>query len=385
MNDKITKIFIAPHNDDEALYGAFTIMTENPLVVVVSDSHIQQEQYPHITPELRRQESTNAMKMLKAEVRFMGVPDNGITDDMLLGQFEKIKKQYPNLKIVYAPMIERGNILHDMCGRIAGKVFDNVLHYSTYTKERPRAKGDIPVHGDPEALALKLKALQCYKSQINKTEDKIYFDEAMKHPEFFNSSAHKDIILDLKEQALKNLVDFKDVMDKLGVPFCLMDGTLLGAYRDRDFIRNDYDDSDVGIPESFQDWANEIYKYCKDAGFEGHKRFDHEGKFEGGSVERNGSHMDFFIIHKKGNDAYNLGRNFLPENKKSYMAYVYPRECFDKRQRMIFKGMSFLIPYNPEKFLTARYGDWKKPLTRLEGFDWLSQQQNPALKGNYEI
>ncbi len=385
MNKAVTKIFLAPHNDDETLFGAFTIMTENPLVIIVSDSQIQAKQYPHITAKIRRDESAAAMKILGSDVKFLGLPDDSITDDRLLKRFEDIKKEYPNIKIVYAPMTERGNILHDMCGRLAEKIFDNVLHYSTYTKTRAYPAGDIAIRIDSEAHKLKYEALKCYKTQINKPEDKIYFDEATKKSECFNSSMCKDIILSLKDQALKNLVDFKAVMDSLSVRFCLMDGTLLGAYRDRDFIPGDYDDSDVGIPEKYAHFANEIYKLCKEAGFESHKRFDYKGNFEGGSVSRNGNHVDFFIIHKKDKDAYNLGRNFLETQLHSYMAYVYPRECFDKMDTIIFKGMRFLCPSQTEKFLTARYGNWRVPLTREKGFDWLDQKQNPALKGNYEI
>ena len=118
------------------------------------------------------------MDYLNTEVKFLGLPDDTITDDILLTQFEKIKKDYHNLKIVYAPMIERGNVLHDMCGRIAAKVFNNVLHYSTYTKDRPYPKGDIIVKTNSENTKQKYKTLGFYRTQKDKPEDKIYFDES---------------------------------------------------------------------------------------------------------------------------------------------------------------------------------------------------------------
>ena len=33
------KILLAPHNDDEALFAAYTIMREHPLVIVVTDGY----------------------------------------------------------------------------------------------------------------------------------------------------------------------------------------------------------------------------------------------------------------------------------------------------------------------------------------------------------
>lgn len=385
MIESIKKIFIAPHNDDEALFGCYTIMREKPLVVIVSDSYIQQEHYAHITPWLRRIESQKAMQSIGINAQFLGIPDNAVNDDIIRAQFKKLKAENPDLKIVFAPLVERGNILHDICGRIANEVFDNVLHYSTYTKTQPHPIGDIIVNGTQDELDEKAKILKYYQTQINKKEDKIYFEYALKTPEFFSSCYIPNRPTSLKEQALKNLVDFKAIMKQLSVPFYLMDGALLGAYRDCDLIRNDYDDIDVGIPEEYEHWANEIYKWCQNNGFTSGKRFEHDGKFEGGSVSRNGNHIDFFIIHKKDDDAFNLARNFLPNNQLPYMAYVYPRECFDIPNKITFKGMEFYAPLDIEKFLTARYGQWRTPLIREEGFDWLNQEQNPALRINYKI
>jgi len=189
----------------------------------------------------------------------------------------------------------------------------------------------------------------------------------------------------LKQQAKKNLTDFKQAMDDLKIPFCLMDGTLLGAYRDNDFIKNDYDDIDIGILEEHRDKAPQIFAHLQTKGFRKFKEFKHEGKFRGGSIIRQGGHIDFFVVHIKGKEAYNLGKNPWPDNPKPYRAYVYPSHCFKKFDHLVFKGMTFNIPTKAEDFLKARYGDWKTPLRRGEGFSWLDQKQNPALRKNYEI
>ena len=58
------KLFLSPHPDDETLFGAFTLMREKPLVVIITDSYIQQNRGENITPQQRFQESVNAMKIL---------------------------------------------------------------------------------------------------------------------------------------------------------------------------------------------------------------------------------------------------------------------------------------------------------------------------------
>jgi hypothetical protein len=35
------KVFLSPHHDDETLFGAFTLLRERPLVVIVTDSYVQ--------------------------------------------------------------------------------------------------------------------------------------------------------------------------------------------------------------------------------------------------------------------------------------------------------------------------------------------------------
>ena len=49
-----------------------------------------------------------------------------------------------------------------------------------------------------------------------------------------------------KENALKTLLDLKDVLDSLNIKFWLSDGTLLGFHRESDFISH-YHDIDIGI------------------------------------------------------------------------------------------------------------------------------------------
>ena len=53
------KLLLSPHNDDECLFAAYTLMREKPLVVIITDSdaHLVEG----ITAHQRREESRRAV------------------------------------------------------------------------------------------------------------------------------------------------------------------------------------------------------------------------------------------------------------------------------------------------------------------------------------
>ena len=189
----------------------------------------------------------------------------------------------------------------------------------------------------------------------------------------------------LKEQVIKNLVDFHGIMEKLKINFFLMDGTLLGLYRDGGLIEGDYDDIDVGIFEEDEPRMRDIIPAMEEAGFFNNKSFRLKGMIEGLSFKRWVNHIDIFLVHRKGNEAFNLARNCCKIGSLDYMAYIYPAECFEKLGEIFFEGMMFKIPCKTDRFLAARYNEnWRTPHMRTEGFDMCNVKQNKALRGNYE-
>lgn len=150
------KLFLAPHSDDETLFGAFTVLRERPLVAIV----MQME------PE-RRRESQRAMGILGAEVEFLDYRDH---PTMLLELF----KTYGQPEMVYAPAFEGlGNFDHNCIGELARLAFERVTYYLTYT-ECGKSTGTL-VPFEPGWPLLKLKALACYESQINRPSCQPHF------------------------------------------------------------------------------------------------------------------------------------------------------------------------------------------------------------------
>ncbi len=188
----------------------------------------------------------------------------------------------------------------------------------------------------------------------------------------------------IKQESFKNLIDFKEVMDKLNIPFALAHGTLLGAYRDGDFLPGDEIDTDISINEKHGYRAFEIFTELERIGFKKRKYWVFRDEFRCGTAIRNGAFIDVLVFFKKGNEVYHIGPK-KPVSNKEYTAFVYPAHCFEKYEKLNFKGVEFNIPQNVEDFFVARYGkNWKdKKPWGLMGH--LNPRVSYSLKPNYEI
>jgi len=146
------------------LFGAFTLIRHKPLVIIVTDSYIQQERGESwITAEKRRQETIEAMKIAGCPVVFLGIKDTALTEEMLR---ERLKAFKPEM--IYAPAIQGGNVHHDIVGKVAKELFgDKCELYTTYTKTELYTTGNFEIKPTHNELELKEKMLNCYESQLN--------------------------------------------------------------------------------------------------------------------------------------------------------------------------------------------------------------------------
>jgi LmbE family N-acetylglucosaminyl deacetylase len=158
----MTSLLISPHNDDESLFCAYTLMREKPLVLVVTDSYIQGKRGDGITMEQRRAETLAAMKIVGCPVVFGGIHDDEVTEESV----SNLLKNFHGFDTVYAPAVQGGNAAHDIIGTVA-KNIHNAVRYATYTKSELYTEGDIEVTPPSiSAIQMKIDMLNCYKSQI---------------------------------------------------------------------------------------------------------------------------------------------------------------------------------------------------------------------------
>lgn len=177
-------IFLAPHNDDETLFGAYTLLRIKPLVIVATDSYIQPkrdtgdsgnyfwyDKHP-CSAESRRKETIAAMKILGCGVLFLGIPDNELTEETLRERLALLP-----IERIYIPAIQGGNEQHDLIGRVALDLFGRraIERYTTYSKTEPYTVGNYEIAPTPQERELKNLALDCYKSQIALPSTSIYF------------------------------------------------------------------------------------------------------------------------------------------------------------------------------------------------------------------
>lgn len=157
-------IFLSVHNDDESLFGAFTLIRVKPLVIVVTDSYIQPERGDlGCTAEIRRQETIEAMKIAECPVVFLGIKDTELTEEVLRERLKHFKPEQ-----IYVPAIQGGNAQHDLVGKVAMELFGNKCErYTTYTKTELYTTGNYEIKPKHDEMDKKLRMLNCYESQLN--------------------------------------------------------------------------------------------------------------------------------------------------------------------------------------------------------------------------
>lgn len=195
----------------------------------------------------------------------------------------------------------------------------------------------------------------------------------------------------LKDEALINLRDFKEIMDEFGWEWWVSDGTALGFYRDGDLIKNDYDDIDVSLWKKYAVDSESLKKRLLEKDFFIVKDWKYlDGTSEGMAVKRNGNKIDIiFNSRKKVGDkevVYYLADNSKKKfgNGEVY-AYVFPAEYFNKIGTVYANGEYFPIPMPTKQYLESHYGkNWNVPILRGEGYKPHSTEQNPCLRANWE-
>lgn len=177
-------ILLAPHNDDEALFCAYTCMREKPLVLLITDSWIQPNRGDRGCDwQTRRAETQKAMDLLGCEVRFLGIKDTELTEDNL----KEALKPYVNEKCL-APALQGGNLQHDLVARVATELFKDIKYYTTYTKTELWTKGDVEIRPTQKEIDLKNEALSMYQSQLHLGSTRPHFLAVLGKSEWVKNS-----------------------------------------------------------------------------------------------------------------------------------------------------------------------------------------------------
>ena len=182
-----------------------------------------------------------------------------------------------------------------------------------------------------------------------------------------------------KKQAFENLVNVKSILDKFNIEFVLDGGTLLGAYRDKDFCEDDHNDIDlttlctheraIDVLEEAGTKGLELYHYWQK---------DREDATAQIAVKKNEMKVDLMFkeINEKDMAWWTV---FGGPNKITYKSV--PATFYLNTKEINFKGVKFLIPKDVEGYLKYRYGEWKTPVHRK---DFSCFKTDLAIKESYE-
>jgi LmbE family N-acetylglucosaminyl deacetylase len=173
-------LLISPHQDDQTLFASFTCIRKKPLILSVTSSWKQFNRGENVTAEQRELEDIEAMKILGCPIVFGRIRDDTIDEWAV----KNLLSKFAGFDTVYVPAIQGGNKDHDLIGRAADEVFGSKCkHYTTYTPTELYTEGTEETVPTPEELALKEKALACYKSQIRINGP--HFDAVKNRSEWF--------------------------------------------------------------------------------------------------------------------------------------------------------------------------------------------------------
>ncbi|AME08891.1 MULTISPECIES: LicD family protein [Gemella] len=190
-----------------------------------------------------------------------------------------------------------------------------------------------------------------------------------------------NIELDTKRSELlsDNFVEILDVVysSKLKDYSLWLDfGTLLGYYRENDFISHDLD-MDFGILIPNLEEFYKIEKTLLQKGLAKTKEFYYDEKLVELSYDYKGLNVDFIVYERQGN-SLNSKTIFYMKNSlgKPTRLEVYDYSLpFSELKKVDFKGIDIKVPDNAKEYLSALYGkDFEIPNTN---YNW---KGNPIYK-----
>ncbi len=162
----MTALVLEPHNDDAVLFSCFNAIRHQAHIVTVLRSRNQDAN--GITHTEREAEAAAAAEILGCTWEQWPEWDTEPDWPDILAAMERYDGEH-SPEVVFAPANERdGNYHHNYVAGLARQVFGSrVVFYTTYTPGGPRTRGDLVEYERPW-VALKLRALACFESQITR-------------------------------------------------------------------------------------------------------------------------------------------------------------------------------------------------------------------------
>jgi len=152
----------------------------------------------------------------------------------------------------------------------------------------------------------------------------------------------------------KEFLKICDILNTVNINYFLTSGILLGAVRDNDFIKWDWDIEISVFANEFLPKLDLISNKLK------------ESKFKIDKIIRNEDNLkiDFIGSYPKEVTAYTIYAYKYSKIRNVYWRkeLSIPSKFLENFSKIDFLGREFNCPININEYLTFVYGDWKKPL-----------------------
>jgi len=200
-----------------------------------------------------------------------------------------------------------------------------------------------------------------------------------------------------KKNSFANIRNFKRIMDEEKIEFWITCGLLLGLHRDGDMIKNDEDDIDINIwKKDFNKFRDVIYRLDEIGFTVGSRRRGFDHNISSLALRRNDCQIDVKFMDIKNDKAFILmdmnydvteDKRRVPTKPKSYKAFIFPKEIFEKFGVIRWHHLYLRCPKNIEEYLILRYGeDWRTPKYQFETWtDWRNPADNPCLDLHFTL
>lgn len=137
----------------------------------------------------------------------------------------------------------------------------------------------------------------------------------------------------------------KGVFDDNDIIFLLVYGTLLGAYRDTDFIPYD-EDVDLLLFQEDKKRVEDLRVTFEALGFEFLRDLGDLISYKYGD-----DYVDFYFVHKKG--------KMYVCNSAFHYHQAWQLETLSD---IVFRGKNYKTVCDVDQWLTTHYGDWRTPV-----------------------
>lgn len=167
--------------------------------------------------------------------------------------------------------------------------------------------------------------------------------------------------MDLKV-AKQNLLEIKEILDRLKIKFWLLAGTLLGAVREKDFIPWDYD---MDITILARDWRLSICEEFTRKNFYCGQTIEpkrYQDKISAGFFNKRDVRCDALLSYYYPPEDIYIDLLLCPPSCLCRETVIRPAKFYRGDHFIDFLGASFRVPYPPEECVEWIYGkNWRIP------------------------